>query len=476
MKALTESYRPIFLFLILVGAIVFSASRPFTETDMYFHAASGRNIFDKGLFENGNNWSFLKEGKTWVQTEIGYDVISYFLLKSFELKGFIFFQFLSLLLLIGVIFRRSLLNKTEVATTVLLILFLALEQERFRYRAEIFTLPFFFWLTAKTYRAPKKISGKFFVFLILFPALWQLYLASAYFAAIPIGILFLIQYQHTKEKTFLIGIPAMAAGMLLLHPYGVALHYRVIWEGYLFHQIYPIQETNSMDWAKLSFFLLAYLAADFLIWTRIKKERAIWLWGYFLIVLFFQALSLHIQRGSLYALLASIPALEDAYERWVPSSHKTLSGGLNILVTFSLLLYLNNGAFQKRFTQPEYYVPRHLARFIQTQEPPGRMFHPIPISGYFVWLFNGTPPVFWDIRLELFIQEMSKWQKALAEGEGAVKRFLEEYDISYVIYSANSRIPMLPRGEWALVYSNGHYNIQMKRTQQNLPFIHQHEI
>ncbi|MEW6130956.1 MAG: hypothetical protein AB1757_28250 [Acidobacteriota bacterium] len=146
-----------------------------------------------------------------------------------------------------------------------------------------------------------------------------------------------------------------------------------------------------------------------------------------------------------------------------------------------LAIALNGGKLGGKqlwaFQHDKSRFPVEAMEFVLQNEIPGRMFNNDSWGGYIIYKSYPNYKVFMDGRSDMYGVPLLKEYVKVATAQLGYEEVLDKYDISWVMFNANSPICQLliASGKWKLVYADTTANILLKDTPKNQGLIIQHK-
>ncbi|MBI4613636.1 MAG: hypothetical protein HY720_08515 [Planctomycetes bacterium] len=476
------------------GVLLLLAALAWTDlwaADIWWQMATGRRIVEQGAVPREDPFSWMTEGREWIEPRWGYEALLYLLFRAAGPAGTVVAKAIVLAAAFVLAARAVPARRAAGVSLAVLALGVVAASDRFRVRPEVLSyllFAFFLFALERARRRPRWL-------LALPPAavLWANVHSISLLAPVLVGIYAagelgdrfrrrIAGRPRGRDRLLVLALAALAcAAALFANPYGYKAAVELPWR--LFREIraghvYAEEITEFWPpWRHSGHYLWAYwtmlAAAGLLVAAAIRRLRT----AHVLAFAAFAYLSIEAVRNIPLLVLVAIPVANAALagfrvprlriprraDRALLGSIPVVSLGLVFLVATDCW-YVSEGS-TRRFGcgVSEYQFPIHATQFLKERGIPGRGFSGEADASYLIW--SGFP-VFTDGRLEL--HDVADFETALAIGRG--ERNLEEElpDVSWCLVNLAAHQPLVTRLEhpdspWVFAYVDGVSAVYVRR-------------
>jgi len=438
------------IFPIYVFAYAFfSASRPISDGDFWFHLKTGEYIIRTGLIPRADLFSFTNYGRPWIAHGWLSGVVFYAVYSRLGFNALIFIFALLVALAFSIVFRRSDSHPFIAGFATLLGVWTVLPTVGVRPR--VFTLLLSSVFLAILTRYARSGTGRAIWWLVPLMALWAnlhggYLIGLALIALTIVGIPLDAWAAGEKVQALWPRLRTLAIVMVgcvlaaLLNPYGLRIYTFPI--GVL---LSPVFQGVVVDWLSPDFhqpeslpllvLILLTIAALALSPKRVRPSELL----FFLATLY---ATLKSQRHLVILAIVAVPLLADYLQSWLvstsfgkafgraPSAHATTRPP--ILLILLLLLPLAAFAIKLKSTlfapprQEMVEVPLEAVEYLKENQITGNTFtDPNIWGGYVIWTLPNNPVYIdgRDVYPEAFVKEYVGIVSGQADWRGPFDRY-----------------------------------------------------
>ena len=484
------------IFLVII--FLLSLKNPTTNSDIFFHIASGKIILTHGI-THVDYFSYVTKGREWFPYEWLFQITVYFIHKYFGMLGIEYFISGAFILFIsGVIAIQRYVFRLPTLLTLCLSFFLSgyvytdltprpgtvalglLTWNLFFLLLYILRKKNFLWITLILTLIWANLHGSIFLDVFLF---------CAY------ALLTFLLFLKTKQKEYLhqtkqLAIYSVITFLITIAPPMWTAQYRLlllfakhnaVFSGYI-NEWRPIWERSLR--IEITFLLISgitLLVTAFLFFKR--KHIATLLYILPLLVLvsmgFSASRNIYISTTACIFIIALVCS--------VTYSHLKRILQYSIIVLILLASLLQQSVFRFHVRAPMQYYPEQAAAFIKTHDFQGNMYNPLDVGGYLMYALYPEKKVFIDGRLDLYacceLNDEYHTFPAITESTSpefisqAVQNFFNKYHFSYALVSNDEDTQfvyaLLTNPSWRLIYWDDREDIFVKNDGKNTKLINQ---
>lgn len=449
------------LFLSFWTWVVLSLFRPIRANDLWWQLASGRYIVAHHLFPSTDVFSLTCRGRPWIDFEWLYQVVLY---SFYRMGSFIGIAFLKTALiaaaLVFLIRRLRQAGIPELGAYVFATIVFAACAANWSERADLISIALVstFMQTMEGIRtgrkAPRRLWGWIAVFFIWANA------HAGFVVGLGIATFYGIEFaragrlKKSQVVLWLLGLWSVT----LLNPYGLNLWKQIL------HSLLLVSKADQMEFlpppfARMSIFWMALVLQLLFLARSIEKKQPLpWIALTLFALLGYQAIR-H-ARFVIFFMFAAFPfgvesICEDLKKMTVNHTINLWAGGVFALLALSQIPSVG-------FGQNPLRVPVEACNFLEAQQIRGRFFIDFDFGSYWVWRFNGDPPVFVDGRsstVDGYTEIRRQIYQAETGSPTAWRMFLDRYAFTATVIrcpapaAGSSRLAEnFPKSQWALIY------------------------
>ncbi len=482
-KATSSQFDKLILSIALLLIFIIATRTP-VDADMWWHLRSGEEMVMQGRILLEDIFSYTRYGSPWVNAFWLSDILTYLIFKMggyFALGGFVALMTVAIF---GIVLKQ--MQGPAFLRALLLILAALTAAPILTPRPQLFSFLLLALLNYWLYSLKKGTP--------LFP-IWWLIPLFAFWANLHggyiWGILLLIAtfagevlnhwFGDQKEKTdflpartlkklFIFTILAIFA--VLLNPNGFEL-----WR-LPFHTVdvslAAIQEWHSPDFHQISFHPMLWLLFLFILGLGNSGKKIDF--SDLLKVLGFAYMTFYSQRNIAPYAIVLLPVMSHhlalTWKNWTVSPAGMRAQRLRassasqelpfkitrminrLIIILIVVVALGNLYILTRPAKIDESYPHAAIRWIEENQPPGRLFNSYNWGGYLTWTLSEYP-VFIDGRADLYGDEIiGQWWQVAGGGEAA-QQILDEWDIKLILLEPSwPVIRELSQYGWELYYED----------------------
>lgn len=463
--------------------IVFILSfRPITDSDLWWHLATGRFIIENREIPTKDFYSHTNSGREWIDHEWLSQAFFYAIYDQFGLSGIVFLKASLTIIGLGLLYKRSLLLSGNFFALVALVTAAELSRRAWIERPLMFTFAF---LSLSLYLLESHAKGQS-------NRLWMLPFLVAVWANLHggfiIGILVILIYaigffwsgERQKSKNLLI-VAFVSTLAALFNPY--------TYRGLLYPFQYAQQSIHArfiMEWQSPTFHTLTLFEIMLLLAIIIAAKHRIEN-IHILLTVTFAHLALFAERNiSLFALVCA-PIILAYTERIIAGAidpnyaprkfdltlienglarmkiRRELASGIRdrfipafsyvfVVLAIGSFLYYSFGQGNAFQVSPEGF-PEKAVDFLAASEQKGNLFNIYHWGGYCIWRLHPKYKVFIDGRADMYGDFVFEYL-SVHRTESRWRETLEKYGVSVVLIPANFPLDVLLKEseDWREVY------------------------
>jgi hypothetical protein len=477
------------LFLALYCWAFLYGLRPIHEYDFWWHLASGRRIIETLRVPFVDPFSLTCRGARWVDSYWLFEAALYGLFRLAGFNGIVVAAAAAGAAALG--FQQRMLAALGTGwaarAAVLVLFFLSFDPAAHGWvsLSSLVTLVFCsaLWAELETGRRDRA-APRLALWLPLF-ALWA-NLHRGVVVGLAVAGLYAVFDAPRGAQTLprRLAFPLLAAAATLLNPYGVGL-YRMIWSDFTVSPLH-VHGWSAPRWSSQPFYAAAIVALWLVLALRLlRRERNV---GFHAAAAaFFTVLGARNIVHAPYLLLFALPLVaataSDEFRRR-PELRLPAAVERGLLFASLALALFGAAAAKARGGVDAASVPAAACDFIAREGVRGPFYNDYRFGGYWIWRFNGSPPVLIDGRYPA----VDGYEALLADIEAAKKSpaawedFLRRRGLHAVLSTYPEGAPTsamfdayFPRARWALVYWDDAALVFLERTPENLPTIRREE-
>ncbi len=485
-----------------------------SDGDIFWHLVTGEQIVKNFQIPFQDAYSYTVTGKEWVAHEWGAEVLFWLTYKAMGLNGIVLLAVLVVALTLLLLYKFLIFRKVNPLLAIVLVIFAAsVANVHWSARPHIFSLPLslLFFIILDLYQQEKRDYLKFLPLLMLVWVnlhagfMFGIILALIYLGVNLLMVLVAKEDMAVEQKARLKRLAWIVSATLaatLINPRG----FKIL--------LFPFSLTNSSvimnsieEWLSPNFhhirdahyLLIFYITA--LALTKTKKHLAEI--AVFLLLLY---ISLYSVR---YLALFAILTTPMVAVRWqeilvtaanqvahIPLCHRLRARlgaffeeatklesqkrpliWVYLSVALVVMIGINDGKvgsyrlFNYRVDRAAF--PVDAMKFVAANQINGRMFNQDHWGGYILLKAYPQQRVFFDGRNDMYGGDFFKEYLRIAQLHATYPSLLDKYDVTWVIYEANSPIcnALKASGNWQLVYADGVANILLKDIPENAAVI-----
>ena len=484
-----------------------------SDGDIFWHLLTGEQILKTFQIPVQDAYSYTMAGTNWMAHEWGAEVVFALFYKAMRLNGVVILAVLVVTITLLMLYKFLIFRKVHPLLAVLLVIFAGtVSNVHWSGRPHIFSLPLtlLFFIILELYQREKQDYLKILPLLML---LWVNLHAGFMFGIILVliylGINFLYVLLATEEvaekrkslkKMAFISVATFAATLVNPRGFNILLFpFSLTGNSVIMNSIEEWMSPDFHRFRDAHFFLLFYIAGLILA----KKKPDLIEVAIFLLLLYMSLYS--VRYLAIFALLttpivavrwqqilataaseaAHISLVKRLLMRWEKVGEEAVALESPkrplIWVYLSLCLLLAIGINDGKiagFRLLNYRIDRaafpvDAMRFVTTNQINGRMFNQDHWGGYILLQSYPEQKVFFDGRNDMYGGEFMKDYLHIAQMHTTYTNLLEKYDVTWVIYEANSPLcrALKASGKWQLVYADGVANVLLKDIPENVAII-----
>jgi hypothetical protein len=448
-------------------AILLVSISPVSDSDLWWHLASGKYIVESGNIPRADIFSHTVQGKEWLDHEWLSQVVFYEMYDLWGFWGVVMVKSSAVLIAFFFLYRRTSISNGKAATVITLLAVVLVSHDAWLARPMIFS---FMFLSIFLFVLER---GKY---------LWSLPLLTILWANLHGGFILglLILFLYAAGST-LAGDPRGARGLAIIFAASALASlfnpntYRLL--------IYPFQyafnTTHAMfisEWQSPVFHTFsAYEALILLTIVALALKKGLGATEVILLAVFTHLSLFAVRNVSLYGLVCApiiighlesgIKDLQAIYtpavrlvDRFGPAFEKSFIPGFvytGIVLSFALFLspYLSGAHTLDAGPAPIY--PEGAVDYLIENKPPGNLYNRYGWGGYCIWTLYPEYRVFIDGRADLYGDFIYDYLKVHRAQEGW-NDTLDEYKVSVVLTGKGDQVDVLLKAspEWELAYQD----------------------